>query len=331
MEYRILGASGVRVSVLSLGTAFFGIRPGWRDVPGIVGRALDAGVNFIDTANSYGNQARFDRPGVPGVPGWRERASSEELVGRAIRGRRDRVVIATKVQERVGDGPNDGGPDGGGLTRRHVVEQCERSLRRLGTDWIDVYYAHHVDPTTPIEQSLRAFDDLVRAGKVRYVGLSNFSGWELARAHGICERRGWSVPVAMEMAYSLAKRGVEAEVVPACRAHDVGLTCYSPLEAGLLTGEVSTSRPAGDPARVRRNGQAFSPAQVNLAMRLEALSASWGTPSATLALSWLAGRPGVTSVILGPETVADLEAGITGVAHALDEGQRAILDDLRVE
>ena len=325
MEYRILGASGVRVSTLCLGTAFFGIRPAGRAVDAIVGRALDAGVNFIDTANSYGNQLRFDRPGHPT---WRERPSSEECVGQAIRGRRDRVIVATKVQERVGDGPNDGGPAGGGLTRRHIIEQCERSLRRLGTDWIDLYYAHHVDPTTPIDQSMRAFDDLVSSGKVRYVGLSNFAGWELARAHGLCERRGWVTPVAMEMPYNLANRWIEREVVPACQAHDVGITCYSPLEAGLLTGEVTTDRPAGDPVRVRRGGQACTPAQMALATRLVALAHAWGISPATASLSWLVGRAGVTSVILGPETVADLEAGLTGVAHLLDNSQRRSLDEL---
>lgn len=325
MDYRILGASGVRVSTLCLGSAFFGIRPAGRKVDRLVGRALDAGINFIDTANSYGNQARFDRPGVPG---WQERESSEELVGRAIRGRRESLVIATKVQERVGDGPNDGGPAGGGLTRRHVMEQCDQSLRRLGTDRIDVYYAHHVDPTTPIEQTLRAFDDLVTAGKVRYVGLSNFAGWELARAHGICERRGWVAPVAMEMPYSLANRWIEREVVPACLAHDVGITCYSPLEAGLLTGEVTAERPAGNPSRVRRGGQAFTQAQVDFAARLDALAGEWGSTPATLALAWLVARPGVASVILGPETGDDLEAGLAAISHVLDDAQRQALDDL---
>lgn len=328
MEYRILGASGVRVSTLCLGTAFFGLRPSGSVIDAIVGRALDAGVNFIDTANSYGNQLRFDRPGYPT---WRERPSSEECVGRAIRGRRDRIIVATKVQERVGDGPNDGGPGGGGLTRRHIIEQCEQSLRRLNTSWIDVYYAHHVDPTTPLDQTMRAFDDLVSSGKVRYIGLSNFAGWELARAHGLCERRGWVAPVAMEMPYNLANRWIEREVVPACKAHDVGLTCYSPLEAGLLTGEITNAHPAGDPRRVRRGGQLSSPAHVALATKLVTLAEEWGTTPATLALSWLVGRTGVTSAILGPETVADLDAGLVGVEYVLEESQRRRLDDLVID
>src|SRR5919198_67784 len=175
MEYRLLGASGVRVSALCVGASRFGISPLAADVDALVGRALELGINFFDTANSYGNQARFDRPALPP---WTERASSEELLGRALRGRRREVVIATKVQEKVGEGPNDGGPLGGGLTRRHIVAQCERSLRRLGTDDIDVYYAHHPDPTTPLDQTLWAFDALVHQGKVRFPALSNYSAWQ---------------------------------------------------------------------------------------------------------------------------------------------------------
>lgn len=174
MQYRLLGTSGVRVSTLCLGTAFLGIVPREAEAPSLVACALDAGINFIDTANSYGNQTRFDRPEIPVAA---ERPSSEELVGRGVRGRRHDVVIATKVQESVGTGPNDGGAQGGGLSRKHIMAQCERSLRRLDTDYIDVYYAHHPDPATPLDQTMRAFDDLVRQGKVRYPALSNFPAW----------------------------------------------------------------------------------------------------------------------------------------------------------
>lgn len=325
MEYRILGASGVRVSTVCLGTAFFGLRPDARASDDLVAHALDAGINFIDTANSYGNQERFDRPGMPT---WRERPGSEELVGKAVRGRRDRVVIATKVQERVGEGPNDGGPRGGGLTRRHIVAQCESSLRRLGTDYIDLYYAHHEDPTTPLEQSLRAFDDLVRDGKVRYVGFSNFAAWELTRAHWICDRRGWSAPIAMEMPYNFANRAVETEVLPACKALDVGVTVYSPLEVGLLTGSVSLAHPAGDPERVRRGGVDFTPSQIHLADRLVTIAQDWGQAPATLALSWLLGRPAIASVIVGTETVADVDAAIEAVGYSLPDALRVALDAL---
>ncbi len=323
MEYRILGGSGIRVSTVCLGTAFFGLRPDVRASDNLVAHALDAGINFIDTANSYGNQQRFDRPGMPT---WRERSGSEELVGRAVRGRRDRVIIATKVQERVGDGPNDGGPNGGGLSRRHIVSQCEASLRRLGTDYIDLYYAHHEDPTTPLEQSLRAFDDLVGDGKVRYVGLSNFPAWQLTRAHWICDRRGWSAPVAMEMPYNLANRAIETEVLDACVALDVGVTAYSPLEVGLLTGRVSGARPSGDPDRVRRGGVDFTPAQINLADRLVTIAQEWGQAPATLALSWLIGRPAITSVIVGTETIADVDGAIEAVAYSLPDDLRVALD-----
>jgi len=211
VRYTLLGRTGVRVSTLCLGTAFLGIAPLEADAPRLVARAIDGGVNFLDTANSYGNQTRFDRPGIPPAA---DRPSSEELVGRGVRGRRHEVVIATKVQERVGDGPNDGGPAGGGLTRRHIMSQCERSLRRLGTDYIDVYYAHHPDPTTPLDQTLRAFDDLVHQGKVRYPALSNYPAWELTRALWLADRLRLDPPVAMEMPYNLLDRGVDRDALP---------------------------------------------------------------------------------------------------------------------
>jgi len=214
------------------------------------------------------------------------------------------------------------------LTRRHIVAQCEASLRRLGTDYIDLYYAHHEDPTTPLEQSLRAFDDLVRDGKVRYVGFSNFAAWELTRAHWICDRRGWSAPIAMEMPYNLANRAVETEVLPACKALDVGVTVYSPLEVGLLTGSVSLAHPAGDPERVRRGGVDFTPSQIHLADRLVTIAQDWGQAPATLALSWLLGRPAIASVIVGTETVADVDAAVEAVGYSLPDALRVTLDAL---
>jgi aryl-alcohol dehydrogenase-like predicted oxidoreductase len=188
MQYRLLGRSGLRVSSVCLGTAFFGITPLEDGVDALVGRALDLGITFFDTANSYGNQTRFDRPGIPPAA---ERKSSEELLGRALKGRhRYDVIVATKVQEKMAEGPNDGGPAGGGLTRKHIVAQCEQSLRRLQTDYIDVYYAHHPDPTTPLDQTLRAFDELVKQGKVRYPALSNFASWQLIKALWLCSGDG---------------------------------------------------------------------------------------------------------------------------------------------
>lgn len=324
MEYRLLGRSGVRVSALCLGTAFYGISPLEDGVNALVARALELGINFIDTANSYGNQARFDRPGIPP---WTERASSEELVGRAVKesgvSRQD-VVIATKVQEKVGEGPNDGGPMGGGLTRKHILAQCERSLRRLQTDHIDVLYAHHPDPTTPLDQTLRAFDDLVAQGKVRYPALSNYGGWELTRALWLCERNSWSPPVAMEMPYSLVRREIEREVVPACLAFDVGITAYSPLASGLLTGTYKPGAPlpAGSRASFARSHvRPFSETQLEAVARLDALARGWGQTAAQTSLAWLLSRPALTSAIIGPENVAQLEELVPAGDLRLDQMQ----------
>ena len=312
MEYRLLGRSGVRVSSLCLGTAFLGITPLEDGVDALIHRALDLGITFFDSANSYGNQLRFDRPNIPP---WTERKSSEELLGGALQrmGSRTRydVVVATKVQEKVGEGPNDGGPTGGGLTRKHIMAQVERSLRRLQTDYIDVYYAHHPDPTTPLDQTLRAFDDLVRDGKIRYPALSNYGGWELTHALWLCERASLNPPVAMEMPYSLANRRIEREVVPACLAFDVGITCYSPLASGLLTGiyKPDAAPPPGTRASFRRNHiPPYPAAQLERVQRLVSLAEEWGHSAAQVALAWLLSRPAVSAAIIGPEDVPQLES-----------------------
>jgi 1-deoxyxylulose-5-phosphate synthase len=327
MRYTLLGRTGVRVSVICLGTAFFGIAPREADAPRLLARALDLGLNFVDTANSYGNQTRFDRPGIPPAA---ERPSSEELVGRALRGRRDEVVLATKVQEQVGPGPNDGGPTGGGLTRRHIMAQCERSLRRLETDHLDVYYAHHPDPTTPLEETLRAFDDLVHQGKVRYPALSNYPAWELTRALWLSDRLGLEPPVAMEMPYNLVQRQIERDVVPACLALGVGITAYSALAEGLLSGRYTPNGPGSDePPAVRHGaGHRFPERRLEGAARLVALAREWDTPPAQLALAWLCDRPAVASAIVGPETEAQLEALAPAADLRLSESQTEALDQL---
>ena len=329
MRYTLLGRTGVRVSTLCLGTAFLGIAPLEADAPRLVARAIDGGVNFLDTANSYGNQTRFDRPGIPPAA---DRPSSEELVGRGVRGRRHEVVIATKVQERVGDGPNDGGPAGGGLTRRHIMSQCERSLRRLGTDYIDVYYAHHPDPTTPLDQTLRAFDDLVHQGKVRYPALSNYPAWELTRALWLADRLRLDPPVAMEMPYNLLDRGVERDVVPACLALGVSITAYSALAEGLLTGRYTPAgggAAADEPPAVRHGADhRFPEFRLAAASRLVRLSAEWGYPPAHLALAWLCSRPAVAAAIVGPETESQLDALLPAADLVLSDEQLRTLDGL---
>lgn len=298
MRYHALGTTGVRVSCIGLGTATFGVAPLAAECDRLIGRALDLGINVIDTANSYGNQARFDRAGAPTASA---RASAEEIVGRALGPRRREIVLCTKVMEPVGEGPN-----ARGLSRRHLFEQVEISLRRLGTDRIDVYYAHHPDPTTPIEQTLRAFDDLVRQGKILYGALSTYPAWQMTEALWQADRLGTAAPVCNQIAYSLANRAAEQETLPACRRFGMGVTVFSPLAGGLLAGpEVRARAVAGSR---RWGGSGFTVPQVALAERLEALSAETVQSPAVLALAWLVAQPGISSAIVGAETIAELEA-----------------------
>lgn len=307
MRYHSLGATGVKVSCIGLGTATFGVAPLAADADRLIGRALDLGINLVDTANSYGNQARFDRAGAPPAAA---RASAEEIVGRALGSRRHDVVLCTKVMEPVGDGPN-----ARGLSRRHLFEQVEISLRRLGTDHIDVYYAHHPDPATPIEQTLRAFDDLVRQGKILYGALSTYPAWQMTEALWQAERLGAAVPVCNQIAYSLAnRRAAEQEVLPACRRFGMGVTVFSPLAGGLLAGPAVRERAVAGSRRW--GGSGFTASQVALAERLEAVSAETGHPPAVLALGWLVAQPGISAALVGPETIAELEANAS--AGAID-------------
>lgn len=306
MRYHPLGTTGVKVSCIGLGTATFGVAPLAPDCDRLIGRALDLGINLIDTANSYGNQARFDRAGAPPAAA---RASAEEIVGRALGARRRDVVLCTKVMEPIGDGPN-----ARGLSRRHLFEQVEISLRRLGTDHIDVYYAHHPDPATPIEQTLRAFDDLVRQGKILYGALSTYPAWQMTEALWRADRLGTAAPVCNQIAYSLANRTAEQEVLPACRRFGMGVTVFSPLAGGLLAGPAVRERAVAGSRRW--GGSGFTASQVALAERLEAVSAETGHPPAVLALGWLVAQPGISAVLVGPETIAELETNAS--AGAID-------------
>jgi aryl-alcohol dehydrogenase-like predicted oxidoreductase len=237
------------------------------------------------------------------------------------------VVIATKVSEAVGPGPNDGGWDGGGLSRLHIMRQVERSLRRLGTDHIDIYYAHHPDPATSIDETMRAFDDLVRQGKVRYAGLSTFPAWQMMEALWACDRLRISAPVCNQVMYNLVSRGVEHEIVPACARTGRSLTVFSPLAAGLLAG---ASAGTGPHSGWRRFGAAldYPPEQLDAARSLESLAGAWGTEPARLAIAWVLSRPAVASVIVGAEGVAELDAAVAAAQLVLDGDQLARLDEV---
>ncbi len=224
MDYRQLGRAGVRVSVIGLGTNQFGGKVDQAGVNEIVHGALDAGINLIDTADVYTS------------------GHSEETLGIALKGRWQQAVLATKFRHNTGDGPNDQG-----TSRYHLINAVEASLRRLQSDHIDLYQVHSWDDTTPIEETLRALDDLVRSGKVRYVGASNFAAWQLSRANAVADMRGWTPFVSVQPHYHMFERDIEREMIPYCNAHRVGILPYFPLAGGFLTGKYKRGEtaPAG--------------------------------------------------------------------------------------
>lgn len=315
MQYRQLGRSGLRVSVLTLGTMTFGGRgvfgkTGDTDVAGarrLVDRALEAGINLFDTADVYS---------------W---GASEEILGEVLRGRRDQVLIATKARMRMGDGPNDAG-----LSRQHLIAACEASLRRLGTDRIDLYFLHEWDGQTPLEETLRALDDLVRSGKVRYVGCSNYAGWQLMKALGISERQGWERFVSQQIHYTLEAREAEYELVPIAVDQGVGIMVWGPLAGGLLSGKYRRGQPHpsgtrhlaewGEPP-VRDEGRLY-----DIVEALVEIGAERGVPAAQVALAWLLGRPGVCSLVIGARTEEQLAGNLGAVELELSQAERERLD-----
>jgi len=290
MEYRTLGSSGLQISLAGLGCNNFGQRIGEAESVAVVDAALDAGIRFFDTADVYGG------------------GRSEELLGRALGRRRHEVVIASKFGYRTGPGP-----DQGGGSRHSVIASCERSLRRLGTDWIDLYFMHVPDPDTPIEETLDAMNWLVAQGKVRYLGCSNFAGWQIAHAQGVARAGRLRGFMSVQNEWSLLERGIEREVVPACEHHGLGILPYFPLAGGALTGKYrrgerfdETSRFGNSDARKGMFGHFVSDASLARVERLERVAAETGHTLLELALSWLASQPTVSSVIAGatrPEQV----------------------------
>lgn len=290
MEYRQLGSTGLRVSAIGLGGNNFGPRIDEAESIAVIRRALDLGVNHIDTADLYG------------------RGVSEQFVGKAIAGRRDEVVLATKVGYPTGSGPNDKG-----MSYRRVIASCEASLRRLGTDYVDIYYLHLPDPSTPLAETLRAYDDLVRQGKVRYVGISNHPAWQVCEALWICDRRGYQPPVVSQSHYNLIERSVEGELLPFCRAHGIGIVPYYPLAGGLLTGKYRQGEPI--PPGVRGYNNADFAKQLNernfrLIERLSSFAGDHGHTAGALAIAWLLAHLEVSSVIAGARRPEHVDANV---------------------
>jgi aryl-alcohol dehydrogenase-like predicted oxidoreductase len=279
VEYRQLGSAGVRVSVIGLGTNQFGGVVDQQGVNTIIAGAIDQGINFIDTADVY-TQGR-----------------SEETLGVALKGRWHEVVLATKVRSKMGDGPNDEG-----ASRYHIFNGVEASLRRLQTDHIDLYQIHRWDETTPIDESLRALDDLVRSGKVRYVGASNFAAWQLSRANLLAEVRGWSAFVTVQPHYHMLERGIEQELIPYCNAYKVGILPYFPLAGGFLTGKYRRGEaiPAGSRAERSPYVQKYlTDANYSTIEQLEDWARERDHTLGELAHAWLLAQPQISSVISG--------------------------------
>ena len=286
MEYRRLGASGLRVSVIGLGGNTFGRYADERQTAAALNAALDAGVNFFDTADIYNG----------GV--------SEQYIGKALRGQRERALIATKVGMAMGGGPNESGS-----SRKHVIEGAHASLRRLGADYIDLLQIHAFDPETPLEETLDALDDLVRAGDVRYIGCSNYPAWRLTQSLWISDKRNWAPFVSVQPEYNLLQRDVERALVPACLEFGVGIIPFFPLAAGVLTGKYKPGQPAPENTRGHNNpsfAKRLQPQTLEVVQRLDTWSRERGHSVAELALAWLIAQPAVSTVIAGvraPEQV----------------------------
>jgi aryl-alcohol dehydrogenase-like predicted oxidoreductase len=304
MEQRQLGRSGVRVSELGLGTMTFGRECDEATSRSILDRFIDAGGTFVDTANNYGE------------PG----GASETILGRALAGRRDSVVLATKVRFSTGDGTNDRG-----LSRRHVRMSVDASLRRLQTDWIDLLQVHSWDPVTPLAETLATLDDLVRGGKVRYIGASNFTGWQLATANGLAAQHSWEPFVSYQGNYSLVGRELEREVLPYCTYAGLGVLPYGPLGGGLLTGKYHRGEPPRDGTRAASDGLGAEGMSRRMTERAFAtadavgeVAAESGRTPAQVALNWVTNRPEVTSSLVGARTVDQLEDNLGSVGWRLD-------------
>lgn len=308
MNYRQLGNSGVRVSVIGLGTNQFGGKVDQHSVNDIMASALDMGINFIDTADVYQN------------------GRSEETLGVALKGRWQQVVLATKVFGKTADGPNDRG-----ASRYHIFNGVEDSLRRLQSDHIDLYQIHRWDAATPIEETLRALDDLVRSGKVRYIGASGFAAWQLARANLLAEMRGWSPFITIQPHYHMLERALEKEMVPYCNAYGVGILPYFPLAGGFLTGKYK--RDAAAPVGSRGEGSAYvqgymTDANYSIVERLTTWAENHGRTMAELAHAWLLTQPQVSSVISGATKVVQVQQNARAADWDLSPAELKEVNDI---
>jgi aryl-alcohol dehydrogenase-like predicted oxidoreductase len=311
MEYRWLGRTGVKVSPLCLGTDNFANPTPEVEAIQIVNRALEAGINLIDTSNSYAA------------------GKSERIVGRALaeNGRRQEAIIATKVYFPVGSGPNDGG-----TSRLHIIKACEDSLRRLQTDYIDLYQLHRSSPSTPIDETLSALNDLVRQGKVRYIGCSTFPAWRVMEALMVSELKGYARFISEQPPYNLLDRRIENELIPLAQAYDLAVIPWSPMAMGLLAGRYSDAEQYPPDSRASLRGGVYADRitarGIEVGQQFVQLAQRYNLSPAQLAVLWVKEQPGITAPIIGPRTIEQLEHLLPVAEMRLNEALRAACDDL---
>jgi aryl-alcohol dehydrogenase-like predicted oxidoreductase len=317
MNLRFLGNTGIKVSELCFGTMTFGGQGFWESIGKVdqqgadklVGLAIEGGINFFDTADVYSN----------GV--------SEELLGKALGKRRKEVILATKVRGRVGPGPNDLG-----LSRYHILEGCNASLRRLGTDYIDLYQVHSFDPVTPLEETLDALNDLVHQGKVRYIGCSNFTGWQLMKAMSISKAHNWEHFVTLQAYYSLMARELELELVPLCQDQKLGILPWSPLAGGFLTGKYRRGQKPPEGARRSSQENIFLKFDEEKGFaiidELEKIAKAHNASITQAALNYLLRRPAVSSVIIGARNAEQLSDNLKTVDWEMTPDEVSRLNEL---
>lgn len=317
MEYRRMGRTGLRVSTICLGTMTFGFQTEEPAALRIMDAAWDAGVNFLDTADAY-------------PMGSEETGATEAIVGKWLqRMPREKVVLATKAWGATGSGPNDRG-----LSRQHILSAVDASLKRLGTDYIDLYQTHFPDESTPIEETLKALDDLVRWGKVRYIGCSNYQAWQLARAIGASERLGIARYDCDQPRYNILFREIENELLPLCRSEGVGIIAYNPLAGGMLTGKYAGTEDLREQTRFtlgnagpRYRARYWEEAQFREVERLRTYFAERGTSLTHGAIAWVIAQDGVTSAIVGASRPEQIEESVGAAELALSEDDLAFCDD----
>ena len=309
MEYRHLGRSGLEVSVVGLGCNNFGRRCDPEQTAKVVHKALDEGITLLDTSDTYG-------------PG----GLSEEYIGSALQGRRQEVVLATKFASPMGEGPMRRG-----ASRHYIMSAVEDSLRRLGTDYIDLYQVHFPDRDTPLEETMRALDDLVRSGKVRYIGCSNFAGWEIAACHWIAQTHHLTPFISAQPEYNLLKRDIEQEVLPACDEYGLGILPFFPLASGFLTGKYLRGRDAPEGTRLAAGPageRMLTDENFDVLERLDDFARARGHTILELAISWLASKPNVGSVIAGATRPEQVEQNAEAAAWRLDAEEMAEVDSI---